>query len=80
MSLWRAYLSSFGLGCARQAPAVAQRRIHLMCDAYALDDGFDAIGVIAGSKQATLEAWLEAHWDELEAAMGQVGSGGIGRG
>jgi hypothetical protein len=80
-----------------------------MCDAYGLDDRFDAIGAIAGSQQATLEkslgrlrsggsestvayardsarwiraemAWLEAHWDELEAAMGQAGSGGIGRG
>ncbi len=74
------------------------RRIRTMCDAYGLDDGFDAIGAIARSQQATLErslgrlrsagsestvvyaggsvrwireeiAWLEAHWNELEAAM-----------
>src|SRR3712207_6053838 len=75
------------------------RRIRMMCDAYGLDDGFDAIGAIAQSQQATLErslgglrsggsegtiayardsvrwiraemAWLDAHWKELEAAMG----------
>ena len=75
------------------------RRIRLMCDAYGLDDGFDAIGAIARSQQAARErsldrlrsggsestvsyardsvrwiraemASLEAHWDELEAAMG----------
>ena len=76
------------------------RRIRIMCDAYGLDDGFDAIGDIALSQQATLErylgrlrssggsestvayardsvrwireemAWLEAHWNELEAAIG----------
>jgi aminoglycoside phosphotransferase (APT) family kinase protein len=75
------------------------RRIRMMCDAYALDDGFDALGAIARSQRATLErslsrlrsagsdstvayardsvrwiraemAWLEAHWNELEAAMG----------
>ncbi len=71
----------------------------MMCDAYGLDDGFDAIGAIARSQQATLErsvgrlrsggsegtvayardsvrwiraemAWLYAHWNELESAMG----------
>ena len=75
------------------------RRIRMMCDAYGLDDGFDAIGAIARSQQATLErslgrlrsggsegtvayardsvrwirgemAWLYAHWNELESAMG----------
>jgi hypothetical protein len=75
------------------------RRIRMMCDAYGLDDRFDAIGAIAQSQQATLErslsrlrsggsqstvayardsvrwireeiAWLGAHWNELEAAMG----------
>jgi Phosphotransferase enzyme family len=34
------------------------RRIRMMCDAYGLDDGFDAIGAIAQSQQATLERSL----------------------
>ena len=75
------------------------RRIRMMCDAYGFDDGFDAIGAIARSQQATLErslgrlrsggsestvayardsvrwirgemTWLDAHWKELEAALG----------
>ena len=41
------------------------RRIRTMCDAYGLDDGFDAIGAIARSQQAT-----------LERALGRLRSGG----
>jgi aminoglycoside phosphotransferase (APT) family kinase protein len=84
---------------AEGADIHTQGRIRMMCDAYGLEDGFDAIGAIARSQRATLErslgrlrsgrsestiayardsvrwirgemAWLKAHWNELEAAMG----------
>ena len=44
------------------------RRVRMMCDAYGLDDdGFDAIGAIAQSQQAT-----------LERSLGGLRSGGVG--